>query len=60
MAAADSLFLFLNFHAVKVGDLPFHRLDGLVLVDGLHVEIDDDARFRIEKIRKHGIRQLRR
>ena len=59
VAAADSPFLLLNLHGVKVGDLALDRLDGLALVDGLHMEIDDNAVFRVEKIGQHFIRQLR-
>ena len=46
-------------HGVQVGDLPLDRLDGLGLLDGLHMEVDDDAVFRVEEIRQHFIGQLR-
>ena len=36
-----------------------NRLDGLALVDGLHMEIDDNAVFRVEKVGQHFVRQLR-
>ena len=41
-----AFFLFLNLHGVKVGNLPFNRLDGLGLVNGLHMEIDENPAFR--------------
>ena len=59
IAAADSSFLFLYLHGVKVGDLALNRLDGLALVDGLHMEIDDNAVFRVEEVGQHFVRQLR-
>ena len=59
VAAADSSFLFLYLHGVKVGDLALNRLDGLALVDGLHMEIDDNAVFRVEEVGQHFVRQLR-
>ena len=39
VATADSLFLLLYLHGVKVGDLALDGLDGLRLVDGLHMEV---------------------
>ena len=59
VAAADSLFLLLYLHGVKVGDLALDGLDGLGLVDGLHMEVHQNAAVRIEKIRQHFIRQFR-
>ena len=59
VAAADSLFLLLYLHGVKVGDLALDGLNGLRLVDGLHMEVHQNAAARIEKIRQHFIRKLR-
>ncbi len=59
VAGAHSLFLFLNFHGVQIGDLPLHRLNGLGLVDSLHMEVDDDAAFRVEEVRQYFVGQLR-
>ena len=59
VAAADGPFLFLYLHGVKVGDLALDGLNGLALVDGLHMEIDDNAVFRIEEVGQHFVRQLR-
>ena len=56
----DSLFLLLNLHGVKVCDLPLDGFDGLGLADGLHMEIDENAAFRFEKIGQHFIRKFRR
>ena len=42
----------------RVGDLALDGLDGLGLVDGLHMEVHQNAAVRIEKIRQHFIRQL--
>ena len=56
----DCLFLLLNLHGIKVSDFSFNRLDGLGLVDGLHMEIDENAAFRFEKIGQHFIRKFRR
>ena len=39
VAAADGLFLLLYLHGVKVGDLALDGLNGLGLVDGLHMEV---------------------
>ena len=56
----NSLFLLLNLHGIKVGNLPFNRLDSLGLVDGLHMEIDENAAFRFEKVGQHFVRKFRR
>ena len=56
----DSLFLLLNLHGVKVCDLPLDGFDGLGLVDGLHMEIDENAAFRFEEVGQHFIRKFRR
>ena len=58
VAAADGLFLFLYLHGVKVGDLALDGLDGLRLIDSLHMEVHQNAAVRIEKIGQHFIRQL--
>ena len=55
----DSFFLLLNLHGVKVGNLPFNRLDSLGLVDGLHMEIDENPTFRFEEVGQHFIRKFR-
>ena len=59
VAGAHRLFLLLYLHGVQVGDLPLYPLDGLGLLNGLHMEVDDDAVFRVEEIRQHFIGQLR-
>ena len=59
VAAADGLFLFLYLHGVKVGNLALDGLDGLRLVNGLHMEVHQNTAVRIEKIGQHFIRQLR-
>ena len=59
IAAADGPFLFLYLRGVKVGDLALDGLNGLALVDGLHMEIDDNAVFRVEEVGQHFVRQLR-
>ena len=59
IAAADGLFLLLYLHGVKVGDLALDGLNGLCLVDGLHMEVHQNAAVRIEKIGQHFIRKLR-
>ena len=51
----DSLFLFLNLHGIKVSDFSFNRLDGLGLVDGLHMEIDENAAFGFEEVGQHFV-----
>ena len=56
----DSLFLFLNLHGIKVGDFSLDGLDSLGLVDGLHMEIDENPVFRFEKIGQHFVRKFRR
>ena len=56
----DSLFLFLNLHGVKVCDLPLDGFDGLGLVNGLHMEIDENAALRFEKVGQHFVRKFRR
>ena len=55
VAAADSLFLFLNLHAVKVGDFALDGLDGGNLIDRLNVHRDDERAFHIQKIRQHPV-----
>ena len=55
-----SLFLLLNLHGIKVSDFSFNRLDGLGLVDGLHMEIDENAAFRFEEVGQHFVRKFRR
>ena len=47
VAAADGLFLLLYLHGVKVGDLALDGLDGLRLIDGLHMEVHQNAAVRI-------------
>ena len=51
----DSLFLFLNLHGVKVCDFSLDGFDGLGLVNGLHMEIDENAAFRFEKVGQHFV-----
>ena len=58
--AAYRPLLLRNLHGVQVGDLALDHLDGLGLVDGLHMEIDENAAFRFEKIGQHFIRKFRR
>ena len=58
VAAADSLFLFLDLHAVKVGDLALDSLDGGNLIDRLNVHRDDERTFHIQKIRQHPVIQF--
>ena len=58
VAAADSLFLFLDLHAVKVGDLALDGLDGGNLIDRLNVHRDDERTFHIQKIRQHPVIQF--
>ena len=55
VAAADCLFLFLDFHTVKVGDFPLDRLDRFVVVDTLNVQIDDNPVFRFHEVGKHTV-----
>ena len=59
IAAADGPFLLLYLHGVKVGDFPLDGFNGLPLVDGLHMEIDDNAVFRVQEVGQHFVRQLR-
>ena len=59
ISGADSLFLFLDFAAVQVGDFTFHRLDGLHLVHRLDVQIHDQAAFHVQEVRQHPVIQLR-
>ena len=56
----NSFFLLLNLHGIKVSDFSFNRLDGLGLVDGLHMEIDENSAFRFEKVGQHFVRKFRR
>ena len=56
----DSLFLLLNLHGIKVCYLPFDGFDGLGLVDGLHMEIDENPAFRFEEVGQHFVRKFRR
>ena len=56
----DSLFLFLNLHGIKVCYLPFDGFDSLGLVDGLHMEIDENPAFRFEEVGQHFVRKFRR
>ena len=51
----DSLFLFLNLHSIKVCDFPFDGFDGLGLVDGLHMEIDENPAFCFEEVGQHFV-----
>lgn len=48
-----------HLHGVKVGDLALDRLNGVALVDGLHMEVHHNAVFRVEEVGQHFIRQLR-
>ena len=50
-----SLFLLLNLHGVKVCYLPFDGFDGLGLVNGLHMEIDENPAFRFEEVGQHFV-----
>ena len=56
----DSLFLFLNFGFIQVGDFPLDRLDGLDLVHGLDMQADGQAGFHVQEIRQHSVIHLRR
>ena len=56
----DSLFLFLNLHSIKVCYLPLDGFYGLGLVNGLHMEIDENPAFRFEEVGQHFIRKFRR
>ena len=56
----DSLFLLLNLHGIKVCYLPLDGFDGLGLVNGLHMEIDENAAFRFEEVGQHFVRKFRR
>ena len=56
----DSLFLLLNLHGIKVCYLPLDGFDGLGLVDGLHMEIDENPAFRFEEVGQHFVRKFRR
>ena len=56
----NSFFLLLNLHGIKVCDFPFDGFDGLGLVDGLHMEIDENAAFRFEEVGQHFVRKFRR
>ena len=49
-----------SLHGVKVCDLPLDGFDGLGLVNGLHMEIDENAAFRFEKVGQHFVRKFRR
>ena len=60
VAAADCLFLFLDFHTVKVGDFPLDCLYGFGLVDTVDMQIDDNARFQVQNVGKHTVIQFRR
>ena len=56
---SDCLFLLFNFGAVQVGDLPLDRLDGVHLVHGLDVQIDDQAALHVQEVRQHPVIQFR-
>ena len=56
----DSLFLLLNLHGVKVCDFSLDGLDSLGLVDGLHMEIDENPAFGFEEVGQHFVRKFRR
>ena len=60
VSGAHRLFLLLNFGAVKLGDRALHRLDGLVLVEGLDVHGDDLAGVNVQHIRQHPVADIRR
>ena len=59
ISGTDGLFLLLNLHLVEVGDFGLDLLDGLCLIDGLHMEIYNDGIVHVEEICQHLVRKLR-
>ena len=59
ISGADCLFLLLNLHPVDVRDLSLNQLDGLRLIQGLDMNVDDQALIHIQEIGQHLVRQLR-
>ena len=59
ISSADSLLLFVNFALIQLGNFSLDLPDGCRLVDGLDVQINDQAAFHVEKVRHHPVVQLR-
>ena len=56
---ADRLLLLLDLAPVQLRDGVLHRLDGLVLVDGLDVHGDDLAGVDVQDVRQHTVADVR-
>ena len=57
---AHRLALFLHFHLADVGELAFHRFDGLELIHRLNVHGDGQLRVQLQNFRQQLVRELRR
>ena len=59
VSGADGFLLFVNFALIQLGNFALDLLDSCRLVDGLDVQINDQAAFHVEKVRQHPVVQLR-
>ena len=59
ISGADGFFLFVNFALIQLGNFSLDLPDGRRLVDGLDVQINDQAAFHVEEVRQHPVVQLR-
>ena len=60
VSGADGFFLFLDFGAVKLGDLVLDRFDGFRLVERMNVHGNEQAAFHIEKVFQRAVAEFGR
>ena len=59
ISGTDSLFLLLDLTLVQIGDGALDGLDGADLIHGLHMDIDHNVAFNIQKVLENPVTQLR-
>ena len=59
ISGTDSLFLLLDLALIQIGDGALDGFDGADLIHGLHMDVDHDIAFNIQKVLENPVTQLR-
>ena len=59
ISGTDSLFLLLNLALIQIGNGALDGLDGADLIHGLHMDVDQNVAFNIQKVLENPVTQLR-
>ena len=59
ISGTDSFFLLLNLALVQIGDGALDGLDGADLIHRLHMDVDHNVAFNIQKVLENPVTQLR-